>query len=155
VLVLDEVGHLPLKRQAANLLFALISRRYERGSIVVASNRSFEQQWGGVFGDAMVAAAPIDRLVRHATMVALKEELPPEGAARRHRARCSGSVAARLCLSGSSYELGALFGARKWCGFRGPLTRACEASVSPRCSPSCFAAAKRSVSPSWGNMERR
>ena len=43
VLVVDEVGYLPLERQAANLLFALVSRRYERGSIVVTSNRSFEQ----------------------------------------------------------------------------------------------------------------
>lgn len=71
LLVVDEVGYLPLERQAANLLFALVSRRYERGSIVVTSNRSFEQ-WGEVLGDAMVAAALIDRLVHHATMVTLK-----------------------------------------------------------------------------------
>jgi DNA replication protein DnaC len=71
LLVVDEVGYLPLERQAANLLFALVSRRYERGSIVVTSNRSFEQ-WGEILGDAMVAAALIDRLVHHATMVTLK-----------------------------------------------------------------------------------
>src|SRR5439155_133305 len=71
LLVVDEVGYLPLERQAANLLFALISRRYERGSIIVTSNRSFEQ-WGEILGDAMVAAALIDRLVHHATMVVLK-----------------------------------------------------------------------------------
>jgi DNA replication protein DnaC len=69
--VVDEVGYLPLERQAANLLFALVARRYERGSIVVTSNRSFEQ-WGEILGDAMVAAALIDRLVHHATMIALK-----------------------------------------------------------------------------------
>jgi DNA replication protein DnaC len=69
--VVDEVGYLPLERQAANLLFALVSRRYERGSIIVTSNRSFEQ-WGEILGDAMVAAALIDRLVHHATMVTLK-----------------------------------------------------------------------------------
>jgi hypothetical protein len=69
--VVDEVGCMPLERQAANLLFALVSRRYERGSIVVTSNRSFEQ-WGEILGDAMVAAALIDRLIRHATMVTLK-----------------------------------------------------------------------------------
>ena len=45
VLVVDEVGYLPLERQAANLLFALVARRYERGSIIVTSNRGFEQ-WG-------------------------------------------------------------------------------------------------------------
>jgi len=67
----DEVGYLPLERQAANLLFALVSRRYERGSIIVTSNRGFEQ-WGEILGDAMVAAALIDRLVHHATMISLK-----------------------------------------------------------------------------------
>jgi hypothetical protein len=46
---------MPLERHAANLLFALVSRRYERGSIVVTSNRSFEQ-WAETLGDAMVAA---------------------------------------------------------------------------------------------------
>jgi DNA replication protein DnaC len=60
-----------LERQAANLLFALVSRRYERGSIIITSNRTFEQ-WGEILGDAMVAAALIDRLVHHATMIALK-----------------------------------------------------------------------------------
>jgi DNA replication protein DnaC len=70
-LVVDEVGYLPLERQAANLLFALVSRRYERGSIIVTSNRGFEQ-WGEILGDAMVAAALIDRLVHHATMITLK-----------------------------------------------------------------------------------
>jgi DNA replication protein DnaC len=71
LLIVDEVGYLPLERQAANLLFALVSRRYERGSIIVTSNRSFEH-WGEILGDAMVAAALIDRLVHHATMVTLK-----------------------------------------------------------------------------------
>jgi DNA replication protein DnaC len=71
LLIVDEVGYLPLERQAANLLFALVSRRYERGSIVITSNRSFEA-WGEILGDAMVAAALIDRLVHHATMITLK-----------------------------------------------------------------------------------
>src|SRR5213075_1499644 len=71
LLLVDEVGYLPLERQAANLLFALVSRRYERGSIIVTSNRGFEQ-WGDILGDAMVAAALIDRLVHHATMITLK-----------------------------------------------------------------------------------
>jgi hypothetical protein len=60
-LVVDEVGYLPLERQAANLLFALVSRRYERGSIIITSNRGFEA-WGEILGDAMVAAALIDRV---------------------------------------------------------------------------------------------
>jgi DNA replication protein DnaC len=71
LLIVDEIGYLPLERQAANLLFALVSRRYERGSIIITSNRGFEQ-WGEILGDAMVAAALIDRLVHHATMITLK-----------------------------------------------------------------------------------
>ena len=71
LLVVDEIGYLPLERQAANLLFALVARRYERGSIIVTSNRGFEG-WGEILGDAMVAAALIDRLVHHAQMVTLK-----------------------------------------------------------------------------------
>jgi DNA replication protein DnaC len=71
LLIVDEVGYLPLERQAANLLFALVSRRYERGSIIVTSNRGFEQ-WGDILGDAMIAAALIDRLVHHATLITLK-----------------------------------------------------------------------------------
>jgi DNA replication protein DnaC len=69
-LVVDEIGYLPLERQAANLLFALVARRYERGSIIVTSNRGFEA-WGEILGDAMVAAALIDRLIHHAHMVTL------------------------------------------------------------------------------------
>ena len=65
LLVADEIGYLPLERQAANLLFALVARRYERGSIIVTSNRGFEA-WGEILGDAMVAAALIDRLIHPA-----------------------------------------------------------------------------------------
>jgi len=71
LLVVDEIGHLPLERQAANLLFALVARRYERGSIIVTSNRGFEA-WGEILGDQMVAAALIGRLVHHAHIVTLK-----------------------------------------------------------------------------------
>jgi DNA replication protein DnaC len=68
LLIVDEIGYLPLERQASNLLFA---RRYERGSIVLTSNRDFEA-WGEILGDAMVAAALIDRLIHHAHMITLK-----------------------------------------------------------------------------------
>jgi DNA replication protein DnaC len=71
LIVVDEIGYLPLERQAANLLFALVARRYERGSIIVTSNRGFEA-WGEILGDQMVAAALIDRLVHHAQIVTLK-----------------------------------------------------------------------------------
>ena len=53
------------------LLFALVARRYEQGSIIVTSNRGFEA-WGEILGDAMVAAALIDRLVHHAHIITLK-----------------------------------------------------------------------------------
>jgi len=71
LLVIDEIGYLPLERQAANLLFALVARRYERGSIILTSNRGFEA-WGEILGDQMVAAALIDRLIHHAHIVTLK-----------------------------------------------------------------------------------
>ncbi len=71
LLIVDEVGYLPLERQAANLLFALVARRYERGSIILTSNRGFEA-WGEILSDAMVAAALIDRLVHHAHIVTLR-----------------------------------------------------------------------------------
>lgn len=71
LLVVDEIGYLPLERQAANLLFALVARRYERGSIIVTSNRGFEA-WGEILGDQMIAAALIDRLIHHAHIVTLK-----------------------------------------------------------------------------------
>ena len=71
LLILDEIGYLPLDRLGANLFFQLVSRRYERGSIIVTSNRGFEA-WGEILGDAMVAAALIDRLIHHAHIVTLK-----------------------------------------------------------------------------------
>src|SRR4029079_7226540 len=61
--VVDEVGYLPLARQAANLLSALVSQRYERGSIIVTSNRGFEH-WGDILWDVIIAAL-IDRLAHH------------------------------------------------------------------------------------------
>lgn len=55
----------------ADACFALVARRYEQGSIIVTSNRGFEA-WGEILGDAMVAAALIDRLVHHAHIITLK-----------------------------------------------------------------------------------
>jgi hypothetical protein len=99
LLVVDEIGYLPLERQAANLLFALVARRYERGSIIVTSNRGFEA-WGEILGDAMVAAALIDRLIHHAHMVTPQgQELPPPRAGHRTRARDSRSGPPALRLN--------------------------------------------------------
>jgi DNA replication protein DnaC len=71
VLVVDEVGYIPFEAEAANLFFQLVSARYERASLIVTSNKPFGR-WGEVFGDEVVAAAMIDRLVHHAEVIALK-----------------------------------------------------------------------------------
>ena len=71
LLVVDEVGYIPFEPQAANLFFQLVSSRYERASLIVTSNKPFGR-WGEVFGDDVVAAAMIDRLVHHAEVVSLK-----------------------------------------------------------------------------------
>ncbi len=72
LLVVDEVGYIPFEPEAANLFFQLVSSRYERASLIVTSNKPFGR-WGEVFGDDVVAAAMIDRLVHHAEVIALKE----------------------------------------------------------------------------------
>jgi DNA replication protein DnaC len=71
LLVVDEVGYIPFEPEAANLFFQLVSSRYERASLIVTSNKPFGR-WGETFGDDVVAAAMIDRLVHHAEVVALK-----------------------------------------------------------------------------------
>jgi DNA replication protein DnaC len=71
LLVVDEVGYIPFDPQAANLMFALVSSRYERASMIVTSNKAFSR-WGEIFGDDVVAAAMIDRLVHHAEILNLK-----------------------------------------------------------------------------------
>jgi DNA replication protein DnaC len=71
LIVVDEVGYIPFESEAANLFFQLVSSRYERASLIVTSNKPFGR-WGEVFGDDVVAAAMIDRLVHHAEVIALK-----------------------------------------------------------------------------------
>jgi DNA replication protein DnaC len=71
LLVIDEVGYIPFEPEAANLFFQLVSARYERASLIVTSNKPFGR-WGETFGDEVVAAAMIDRLVHHAEVIALK-----------------------------------------------------------------------------------
>ena len=71
LIVVDEVGYIPFEAEAANLFFQLVSSRYERASMIVTSNKMFGR-WGEVFGDEIVAAAMIDRLVHHAEIISLK-----------------------------------------------------------------------------------
>ena len=65
LLIVDEIGYLPIDRHGANLFFQLISRRYERGPMILTSNQSFGS-WGEVFGDRVIATAILDRILHHA-----------------------------------------------------------------------------------------
>ncbi len=71
LLIIDEVGYLPLDRQAANLLFQVISRRYERASTIVTSNKSYGE-WGDFLGDSALAAATLDRLLHHSVTLNIR-----------------------------------------------------------------------------------
>lgn len=70
VLVVDEVGYLPLSRAEGNMVFQLVSRRYERGSIILTSNKSFSEM-AQVFGDDALASAILDRLLHHAEVISI------------------------------------------------------------------------------------
>jgi DNA replication protein DnaC len=73
VLILDEVGYLPLSREEASLFFRLLVRRYERASLILTSNKSF-LDWGEIFNDQVLATAILDRLLHHATTLNIKGE---------------------------------------------------------------------------------
>ena len=73
VLIVDEVGYLPLDPTGATIFFQLVSARYERGSIILTSNKSYTD-WGAVFGDQMIAAAILDRLLHHSTTINIRGE---------------------------------------------------------------------------------
>jgi DNA replication protein DnaC len=70
VLVVDEVGYQPLERAEANLVFQVISKRYEKGSVILTSNKTFSE-WGQVFGDEVLATAILDRLLHHCEVVSI------------------------------------------------------------------------------------
>ena len=71
LLIVDELGYLPFEPDAAHLFFQLVSRRYERGAMLVTSNRAVGE-WGTVFGDAVVATAILDRLLHHSHVVTIR-----------------------------------------------------------------------------------
>ncbi|MBY0489169.1 MAG: ATP-binding protein [Gemmatimonadaceae bacterium] len=71
LLIIDEIGYIPIDRHVANLFFQLVSRRSERGAILPTSNQSLGA-WGDVFGDAVIASAILDRLLHHATTIHIK-----------------------------------------------------------------------------------
>jgi DNA replication protein DnaC len=71
LLVVDEIGYLPVNPTGAVLFFQLMSRRYERASTVLTSNKSFEE-WGEIMGDEVMAAALIDRILHHCHVVNIR-----------------------------------------------------------------------------------
>jgi DNA replication protein DnaC len=73
VLVIDEVGYLPLDEVGATLFFQLVSARYERGSILLTSNKSYGE-WGHIFGEHTLATAILDRLLHHSTTINIRGE---------------------------------------------------------------------------------
>lgn len=68
LLIIDEIGYLPVDKQGANLFFQLIAKRYEKGSTIITTNQSFSR-WGEVFTDTTIATAILDRLVHHAHII--------------------------------------------------------------------------------------
>lgn len=73
LLIIDELGYLPLEKQTAHLFFQLVSRRYERGSLLITTNQTITQ-WGHVFGDEMIAAAVLDRILHHSHVLVVQGE---------------------------------------------------------------------------------
>lgn len=74
LLIIDEVGYLPLSTDQANLFFQLIAKRYEAGSVILTSNLSFGD-WEAVFGgNAALTSAMLDRLLHHAHVVQIRGE---------------------------------------------------------------------------------
>ena len=71
LLVVDEIGYLPVVQGGGNLFFQLVNARYERGAMILTSNRGFAE-WGEVFGDPVVATALLDRLLHHAVVVQIE-----------------------------------------------------------------------------------
>lgn len=73
LVILDELGFTPLDPMLADAFYRIVASRYERGSVIVTSNRSFES-WGEVFPDAVIASAVLDRLVHHAHLIPIVGE---------------------------------------------------------------------------------
>jgi DNA replication protein DnaC len=73
LLIVDELGYLPFERRSAHLFFQLVARRYERGSILITTNQNVSQ-WGTIFGDDVLAAAILDRLLHHSHTLVIQGE---------------------------------------------------------------------------------
>ena len=71
ILVVDKIGYLPISKGGASLFFQIVNARYEKGAMILTSNRSFAE-WGDIFGDPFVATALLDRLLHHAAVVRIE-----------------------------------------------------------------------------------
>lgn len=71
LLIVDEIGYLPVDKQGANLFFQLIAKRYEKHSTIITTNQTFNK-WGEVFSDNVLANAILDRLLHHSTVINIK-----------------------------------------------------------------------------------
>mgnify|MGYP001099902565 FL=1 len=71
ILIIDEIGYLPIDKQGANLLFQLIAKRYEKNSTIITTNQMFSK-WGEVFSDPVIANALLDRLIHHSHIIKIK-----------------------------------------------------------------------------------
>jgi len=71
LLIVDEIGYLPITAGNGNLFFQLVNARYEKGAMILTSNRGFAE-WGEIFGDAVVATALLDRLLHHAVVIQIE-----------------------------------------------------------------------------------
>lgn len=71
LLIVDEIGYLPVTASGTNLFFQLVNARYEKASMVLTSNKGFKE-WGDIFGDSVAAAAILDRLLHHCHIVNIK-----------------------------------------------------------------------------------
>lgn len=92
LMIVDEIGYLPLTKSGANLFFQLVNARYEKGAMILTSNRAFKE-WGEIFGDNVIAAALLDRLLHHAVVIKIEgnsyrlrahQDLMPEALLRPH-----------------------------------------------------------------------
>ncbi len=73
LLIIDKLGYLPLEKNAATLFSQLVSRRYERAATMITTNRSVNE-WGEIFGDSVVAAAILDRLLHHSQVLTIRSD---------------------------------------------------------------------------------
>lgn len=71
VLIIDEIGYMPINQDTANVFFQLIAKRYEKNSTIITTNMPFSK-WGEFFGSATLANAVLDRLLHHSTVISIK-----------------------------------------------------------------------------------